>query len=306
MIEANKAGFMHMNRQKREVPYTLAVVQSICNNVLFYTGYLALRPDYDKDGAVVLEGEGTYLDRYVRYAKAIRSERIEPLITCELTETIIHRRFKRQIGGRRPRNRISLMTPVLWWQDRRIYAQQRLGRLVYRTHGQQSRTFQAEPIDREMVERLCGLRFPEPIRQYIRGLVAAQSSDESRQQQAARMAHLKAKVTRVRELYTEGIYSRDEFDAEFKKASTEMDELGRMLSTHSQVDTVMIHLTTLAETLKKIPAQRAREATCALFERVEINDSGLIVRVVFREWAKHAFAEIASACLRSITALDRT
>lgn len=306
MLEAAAMGFKHRNRQGHDVPYTLAVVQSICNNVLFYAGYLPLKPGFSKDDKVTFEGEGSDLERYARYAQAIRSDRIEALIDERLADAVVRRRYERQIVGPHPRNNVALMVPVLWLGERRFYAQQRYGKVVYRLRGKQSKLFNADLIDGEMIKRLSGLKFPEAMRRVILELASEQSTDALKQQQQARVAQLKMKLGRVKDMYAEGIYTREEFDEEFKKATVELERIRQSLATRSEVATVMDHLTTLAETLKVIPSLRRRQAVCALLERVDIDEGGAIIRVRFREWAKHAFAEIASACLSSIHALDRT
>lgn len=306
MRECNLRGMKHVSRQGEEELFKLGAVQSILNNTLYYAGYLTTgRRRHSKDDRVALEGEGTYLERYARAAGAELSDRITPIISMEMANLHIERRWKAQRTGRPSEYSWPVLSRVLWLNDgaqtRRMYCH----RDRYRTHGQGAPTkaFRHADIDSIFLQQIAGLRFTPGAIEHIQTQLAAgqPSAEREHYQQATR--RLQAKLERYKEMYADGLMDRDEFRAKFNEAQSELNDARSRLARPDETLQRVLQIGTLAETLMQISPRRRRDAITAMIERVELNAEGEFVKVVWTNEFRHALMNVADACRKN--ALDR-
>ena len=300
---ANAEGLQHKNRNGELEPYNLGVVQSILNDPLTYAGYLKRKNFHAHRAITVLEGSGTYLERNARAWDAVKTPHIEALIDEDIANALIERNYKPKRTGRKPRTWCGMLQGILRYEGRGVYSQTRKDKHVYRTNGKGSRTFSADPIDAQVLDRLCAIHFNEDTRLMIKAHLSANDTTGDREAKRAQAQRLQGKLNRVKELYTDGVYTRAEFDAQFRAINDQIHELNQSLSVTSDADRLMVQLTTLGETLKLASPPLRKRAVGDVFQQIEITEGGEIARLEFVEWAGHAFIAINDAWLNS--ALDR-
>lgn len=306
MNECNLRGLKHVNRRGEEGLFRLGAVQSILNNTLYYAGYLTTgKRRHSKDDRVSFEGEGTFLERYARAAGAEPSDRITPIISVEMANLHIERRWKGQRAGRPCEYTWPALSCVLWLNDgvqtRRMYCH----RDRYRTHGQGAPTkaFRHAAIDDVFLQHLAGLRFTAAAIEHIQAhLTAGQPSAEREQYQQA-IKRLQIKLERYQEMYSDGLMDRDEFRAKFNEVQSALNEARARLARPDETMQRVLQIGTLAETLMQISPRRRRDAITAMIDRVELNAKGEFVKVIWAEEFRHAILGAAEACRND--ALDR-
>ncbi|HRA65152.1 MAG TPA: recombinase family protein [Caldilinea sp.] len=307
MNECNLRGLKHLNRKGEEEPFKLGAVQSILNNTLFYAGFLILNSRrHSKDDRVKLDGDGTYLERYARATGAERTDRIEPVISTELAEAHIERRWKAQRTGRPCNYRWPALTRILWLNDGERSVRLYCHRDHYRTHataGFTSRAFRHADIDGEFLKQLSDLRFSDAALEYIQAQLVAGTKDEEREHYAQTVKRLQMKLGKYREMYADGLMEREEFHTAFSAAQAQIDEAQRRLAKPTETMTRIAQIGTLGETLMQISERHRRDAIAAAFERVELNAAGEFVKVIWAEEFRSAFAAAADVCRKY--ALDR-
>lgn len=289
MNRANGQGLRHVDRHGALEPFKLGAVQTIIANVLAYAGYLQHGPHTKRDKIKLAAGGGSLLDRFADAVGAVRSAAIEPVISDELACAVIERRLMRQRVGRQPVSQ-ALLTHALWCEGRRVYSAARDGGR-YRLHGRNSRSFAIDAIDGQILDRLAALRFSDALRAAIVAQVADGARATERDGLNARIAECEGRLNRLRDMYELGAIDRPDFVQRMADVNAVMSEARRALQHPGDVDAVMRHLTTLAETLNTIAVQHRRNAMFHLIERVDIDGAGAIERVTFRQWAHGAFMQ---------------
>lgn len=301
--KANAEGLQHKNRNGELEPYNLGVVQSILNDPLTYAGYLKRKNFHAHRAITILEGSGTYLERNARAWDAVKTPHIEALIDEDTANALIERNYKPKRTGRKPRTWCGMLQGILRYEGRGVYSQTRKGKHVYRVTGKGSRTFDADPIDDELLARLSAIHFNDDTRLMIKAHLSANDTSGDRDAKRAQAGRLQGKLARIKELYTDGVYSRAEFDQHFRAINEQIHELNQSLSVTSDADRLMVQLTTLGQTLQIAAPVLRKRAMGEVFQQVEVDADGGIVRLDFLEWASHAFTAINDAWLNS--ALDR-
>lgn len=305
--EAKMRGLVHTNKRGNEQPFTLQAVQSIIRNVLFYAGYLVTGSRrHRNDARVILEGEGTYLARYARAMGAVKSDKIEALISESLASAVIERRWKSQRTGRPSTYAWPALTPLLYCRVGERVIKMRSHRDKYCTVGKHLVALPHSAIDGVFLEKLAGLRFSPAAVEYISSVVNDQTPDVQRQSYEQTLKRLQGKLSRLKELYTDGVIeSRADFDQQFAEIQKQIADAQGRLSKPSETASRILQIGSLVETLAVLPDRHRRGAIEALFDRIEIDAEGEFVKIVWAEEFRHAFS-IAAEAWRTNCALDRT
>jgi len=304
--EARAAGLVYTNKRGDEQPFTLQAVQSIIRNVLFYAGYIVVERKRRKDARILLaDGDDNALARYARAHGAVKSDKIVPLIDDVLANSVVERRVVAQRTGRPAEYVWPLLTRILWCRVGDQAIKMRSHRDRYCTVGKHIVSLTHGTLDDIFFENLIALRFNAAAIEYIQGMVIDRTNNDDKARYRATVKRVQAALGRLKELYTDGVIeTRQEFDAKFRALQSELGEAQQRLSEPTEVVQRVVEIGDLASTLTQISPQRRRVAVAAMFDRVEINEEGVFVRVIWAEEFRHAFDLVVEACTNY--ALDRT
>ncbi len=298
--ELNQRGYIHLDRKGNPVPFRLGGVQSIAWNVLFYAGYLVVNRRWkSKHSKIELSGEGTWLERYAQAMGAVRSPGIEPIIGDDLANRVIRRRFMARRIGKTTGRWVALLTPIVYYQNQQLRAQSRGYYYVYRTCERVSRQFEGQKLDADLVDHLSGIHVPEPLLRKIRVSLESRDVSGERARLRHRVDELENKKARIKKMHMNGFLDEEEFVSEFRATERELLEAQQAMNTPTDIDQLMQALTNVGATLKLISPERRKRAIQHLFQRVEINAQGEIVRLQPHEWAHQAFGHLVGA-LRNV------
>jgi DNA invertase Pin-like site-specific DNA recombinase len=291
------------------------VRQLVCN-ILFYAGYVLPRGGRAKRRAVKLDGAGTLLEQYARAYAGELTEMIEPIADATLAERVVAKRFSRAAkGGRRPNPEwFPLLMSLLWFQGQALRSQNAHGCHYYATRGRVvgasgtgRMSWHAEAIERELVERLQGVRFPEVVLDQIRQLVAERHGGDAKATALRDLHEAQERLAALREMRIEhrlqqvraGRAWTVEDDAVYvEKLQIEerrMFEAKRVINAVSDLDTAVAALQDLGASLMRLAPKQRNLAMQAMFEKMEINQAGEITQIVPKAWARAAFGELVWA-----------
>jgi len=228
---------------------------------------------------------------------AERSDKIEPLIDDELACAVIARRFNARHKGKPVTRRLAMLTPIAYMNGKHVWSQCQAGSWVYRTHGQNSVTLDAERVDQELVDHLSGIVFPEPLRQSVRAQLVARTGDGEQDRTAARLADLRAKLARLADLYADGYVTRDDLASRGEVIRAEIRTIEGAAGAPLPIDAVLAAIGNLGDALKRVSPAYRKQALHALFERVELGADG-IIGLTPHTWARDAFGMLLSLYMR--------
>lgn len=292
---ANDKQLRHEDRHRQAKRFTREAIRSIVGNVLFYCGYVVTGKRFrSKDNRIILEGEGTYLERNARAMKAQRSPVIEPLIDEAMACTLIERRYKNQQAGRRPSDWVALLTPLAYWQGRKMRADTKDGWHYYhpRIAGP---WIDGDQADREIVELLAGVTFPLDLREAIRASVAARVGDTTKKKAAADVADYTRRLAVLADLLLDEAIQREEYDRRYVELERALHAARQELVREDDVDRLMAGLSDLAGAIQLMRDVNRKRALGHLFERIDLADDGSVSRLYLKAWAKAAWGEIVFA-----------
>lgn len=299
--QLNQRGFMHLSRKGLPVEFGVEAVRSITQNVLFYSGHIVVdRRFHSKDARIELDpGEGGWLDRYAKAMGAMRSPRVEPLISDELANRVVEQRYARRRTGRSLTQCRAMLTPMLYFGDKVLRAQDRPnGVWVYRTRAPNSKAFAGQVIDDEMLNHLSNVTFPAPLREALRAEMVNMDVDTERQRLATRIAGLTAKLERIRRMNADGYYADyGEFTRDYRVAELELAQARNAFQAPTDIDVLIDALATLGQAIRAIPVPRRKRALGHVFERIEIDGEGRIKAIYAKPWAQQAFKLVLSSFL---------
>ncbi|MCC7208338.1 MAG: recombinase family protein [Anaerolineae bacterium] len=300
----NDHQYRHVDRHKQPKRWTREGVRAVVGNVLFYAGHIITHRWKAKEARIELEGEGTYLERYARHMKAEVSPAINPLITEELASSVIERRFKNQMAGRKSLAYTFLLTPIAYFGAQRLRGDSRAFGFFYCTR-RAGVWIDAEKADADLIEHLGGIAFPPELRAAIRACVAERVG--SARQQAAReeIAELDKRMQSLVDLLLDGQIQRTHYNERYTELDRALKSARAELTKEGDVERIMSTLSDLGSAIMLMTPENRKRAIHKLFERVEFDEKGEITRISLREWARQAFGELAFAC-RSITDAARS
>ncbi len=282
----------HLDRYGTPKRFTREAVRSIIGNVLFYAGYaITGRRFRSKDSRIALDGEGTYLARYVRSMHALRSPAITPLITDELASSVIERRYKNQVVGRKGSGWVALLTPIAYWNDKKLRAGSYPYGNFYLTRSS-GIWINGDVADAELVRRLSGIQFPPELRAIIRRGVTERTSDASKRKVQADIDEFSRQMEILLDLHMGGQVQREHYNTRYAELDRALREARAKLSREDDVDRLMDALGDLASAVEIMTPAKRKQAIQKLFERVNFSDTGEIERIVLKEWTRQAFGEI--------------
>lgn len=291
--QLNKLGYVHIGRHGQSKPFNRETVRTIIGNVLFYAGYIVGVQQHAKQAVVQLQGEGSYLERYARAMSAERALSITPLIDEDTANAVIERRSKNEWTGRKSMEWTALLTPIAYWQDRKLRAQVMYTGHWYRTYGRGA-SFDGDAIDAEMISGLRDTEFPDVARADIRHAVEDRIGDTRRKQLAGEETALLAEMELLFDLLSGKRIQRETYDSRYITAERRLHEVRLRMNAPTDADKVMMTLTDLGRGIDLMTQKKRKQAVSHVFERVDIDDAGVIDRVHFRPWARAAFMDIAA------------
>ena len=306
--ELNRRGVRYYNRAGMPEQWDEARVRQVIGNVLVYCGYLIPKAGWAKARAVKFEGEGSLLQKLATAYHATRTTKIEPIFNPDdpedaaLIEKVIAKKHLAQntfIRGRRVSGYPFLLTPLLYHGGQKLRAQLNNGFPTYATRISPRISWNAEEIDNRLMDRLRGVSFPDAARHQIQGILEKRMDKERLLQLRAEREVLAKQLDSMLQLLISGDMKRDDYHRERGRREARINEIDAELNNAAGVQTAMEQLTTLGETLDKLAAQQKRIALHTMFETVEINTEGEIIKIAPRQWAKRAFADVIWAVKHS-------
>lgn len=290
--QLNKLGYVHVGRYGQVKPFTRETVRTIIGNVLFYAGYLGVSQGHAKQATIRLEGEGTYLERYARAMKAVRSTAITPLIDEETASAVIERRAKNEWTGRKSASWTALLTPIAYWRGKKLRAQVMYTGNWYRCAGKGA-AFNGDLIDAELIGRLRGLYFPAEVRADFAEAIAQRQSDTRREELAAEAREITGQMELLLDLLSAGKVQRETYDQRYIAAERRLASVRAEMNAPTDAEKLMEALHDLAAGIDLLTPAKRKTAVSHIFERVDIADDGTIEWLHWREWAKAAFRDLA-------------
>lgn len=289
----NNLGMCHVDRYGRREPWTREAVRTTIGNLLFYCGYVVPEHWRAKHARIVVEGSGSWLERYARGVGAIRSQSITPILSEELANAVIERRHTIQIASRKPSGGwIPLLTPIAHWQGQKLRGDTAHSMRTYRTRGT-GISINADKADADIVYRLSQLKIDETTRAHIRAYIydsQAQNNDAQTRIDAAN-----EKLARYADLFADGMLTRAIYNQRHDELQREIKRETDKLNAPTIADKVLDSLSSLSQLLPLATPERKRRLIHSLFSRIDFGDNGEIERIHPREWAIQAFSQIAHA-----------
>lgn len=306
------------NEERAEVPgdWDADRVRQLVCNILFYAGYVLPRGGRAKRRAVKLDGAGTMMEQYARAYAGELTEMIEPIADATLADRVVAKRFSRAArGGRRPNPEwFPLLMSLLWHDGQALRSQNAHGCHYYATRGRLlgasgtgRMSWNADAIERELVERLQGVRFPDVVLSGIRRLVAERNGGDVKARALRELHESQERIAALREMRIEHrlqqvnagrAWTSDEDALYVEKLQAEerrLFEAKRVLNATTDLDTTIAALQDLGASLMRLAPKQRNLALQTMFEKMEINRAGEITQIVPKPWARAAFGELVWA-----------
>lgn len=293
----NDNQYRHLDRHRDPKRFTRESVRSVVGNILFYAGYIIVQRWKAKEARIELAGDpgsGTYLERYAQHMKALRSPAIEPLVASELADAVIERRYKNQITGRKSLTYVFLLTPIAFYDGQKLRGDSRDFGYFYCTR-RAGIWIDAERVDQGLVERLSRVQFPPELREIVRARVAERTGDTWRRETRERIALLEHQLETLIDLLLANQIKRESYNVRYTELERALRDARADLSKEDDVDRLMAALTDMSKAIQMMTPANQKRALHKLFERVDFNETGEIMRLHLREWARYAFGEIVFA-----------
>lgn len=295
----NTDSIVHIDRKGKHCAFKLEAVRTITQNILFYTGHVVIDRKWNsKDSRVQLEGDGTLLEQYARAMNAVRSDRIERLVSDELACQVIASRQSRRRLGRSQSEPRALLTPILYLDDERVMRFQTIGgKAVYRTRTRDSVVVPVDVVESQIMSRFSAMQFSEKLRTELRAASRKTDDNEHRARSEREIVKLSDKLERLRKMRAEGLYDHDldGFWKQYRETENEIVKLRIVASEPSDLDKLMDTLEGLGAALNALPVPRRKRAIQQMIERVEIDKTGVIVKITPVLWAARAFSILFDA-----------
>lgn len=295
-LAMNRLGYFHVDRYGRQKAFNTETIRSIVGNVLFYAGYAIGVRFRAKQARVTLDGdEGSYLDRYVRAMRAVRSPAITPLIDDGMASAVVERRFKSQLTGRRPNGWVALLTPILYWKDQRLRAQTRDYGNFYRARGREGACFDGDRIETSLLGHLRDVHFTPQMRTDVRRTIEETIGASARAEFERRQAKVMGEMDMLIDLLSASAIDREIYNTRYVRLESQLKAVRQQMQAPDNVDTLMDTLNNVFSALERMTPRKRKIAIQDIFERVDLSDEGEITRIQMREWAREPFKQIAAA-----------
>lgn len=291
-IELNREGVKFRSRSGVPCTWGRESVRTVVGNVLRYCGYHIPQTGYDaKNNRIDLIGTGDHAEQWARAIGAWMSPAVEPVIQRVLANKVIERRYKNQITGRPSNERPFLLTPIAFWDGRKLRGAWRpYGRfyLTYRAGVQ----INADVAESSLVERLQGVRLTSEVRERVRAELRAMADDDRRQIFSEKRAQAKEEQRLLLELLLGKRIAREVYNERFDATQRIIYEADRELSMPTEVDAAMAQLTDLGDMIAEMMPDKQKRAIHHLFERVSLSKEGEVVAADWKPWARGVWTHI--------------
>jgi len=267
-------------------------LRTVVGNVLIYAGYFLPKIGWDaKASRVVLEGEGSFVERYARACEAEPSPRISQVISLELAEAVIERRWKNQNVGRKSLGWTPLLTPLAFHRGKKLRAARRPFGNFYETRTA-GIMIDADKADAFVVQRLSEIEFPPAMLEMIRASMLRRVSDDHLRALGDQLASIDRRKAALVDLLLEERIDKQAYRERFDALQDEREKIMRQISRPTEVEVAMSRLATLGKTIMLMSPHNRKASIADLFDAIHFNDEGVIEKVEVKAWALQAFREI--------------
>jgi site-specific DNA recombinase len=294
----NAQGLRFRDRAHQPAPFDRYSVRSIISNVLTYAGFIVRGHGKAMTLPFDLDERG---DMIVALAERVGAGKGQhaPFISRELAERVVRARraMMKPHGSQERRDYILVPVLVCAACGEPMRGLLKYGRPIYVHRGRvcmrRARRPDAVAIERQVLDSLATLRLSPEAREDLRRRVEDRLHAAPEHADAvAAMRNLEAKRERMKQLYIEGDIDRAQYDQQKRATSAALDELrGKLDPRPLSLDAVFQELDSLADILAHGTPKEQRRAIADLFERIEVDLTGQISKMVVRDWVRAIFQD---------------
>lgn len=293
-VKLNDEGVPFRDRAGVPSRWSRESVRTVVGNVLSYAGYFIPGTTWDAKAArIAIEGEGNWLEQYVRAVGAKRSPAVDALIDDDLASQVIERRFKNQNVGRKSPNWIPLMSPVLYHAGRKMRAQTRPYGNFYQSNGSGIQ-IPADVIEDKTLQIIGGFQFPLHMRSVIRKRCMERVSDERITTLKNRGLEIQAKQKVLVGLLLEDRIERADYNQRFDALNVELGRIRAELAQPTEVEDALNKLTMLGSVMHTLTRRERRDALRSMIDAIHLDGQGEFIRWDFAPWARIAMEQVAA------------
>lgn len=295
VIQLNSDGVMFRDRAGIACPWRRESIRTVVGNVLTYAGFYMPVAGWDaKATRIVLEGDGSHLQRYAAALKAQRSPNITPIIEDGLASMVIERRFLNQASGRKNATWTPLLTPILHFKDKKMRAASLPYGRFYRTKST-GIYVDAEKLDAKIIDYMSDIHIPPEMREKIHNMLMQRVDGAKLQvlQERGEAIHRKQQV--LVSLLIDDRINRDDYNRQYDMLDKEKAHIRAEMNKPTEVEGALNMLCELSSLLRLMKPVARKNNILRVVESVHMDDRGEIERIELRPWAKAAFGEVALA-----------
>jgi DNA invertase Pin-like site-specific DNA recombinase len=291
----NDEGIPFRDRAGNATKWTRESLRTVVGNVLIYAGYFQPLTGWDaKASRVILEGEGSFVERYARACGAVPSPRIAQCIPLELADAVIERRWKNQNVGRKSLGWTPLLTPLAFHRGKKMRAARRSFGNFYETRTA-GIMVDADKADDFVVQRLSEIEFPPTMLEMIRASMLRRVSDDRLKSLGDQLASIDRRKAALVDLLLDERIDKPAYRDRFDSLQSEREKIMREMNRPTEVEVALSRLATLGKTIALMTPRNRKASIADLFDAIHFNDEGMIERVEVKAWALQAFREIRDA-----------
>jgi len=291
--KANLTGLHFRDRKGRPIRFGREGIRTVVGNILFYSGYLP-RIGWDaKNDRIELLGQGGYLERYARAGQAVRTTHITPIVSEDLANAVIERRYRNQLAGRKPMGWVPLLTPIAYYAPagKQLRADSRGDLHYYRTRGSDI-WIDANVADQGLVNRMRNVQFPPEARMVILRKLEERTGDVGKRRAQAEYDDAQARMDELVNLLLDKKIKREMYDQKFIELERLQQRARAEMSRVTDAERVLMLLSDLGDTIHDMQPEMRKRNLHRIFQRIDFGADGEICALHLREWAREAFGDI--------------
>lgn len=279
-------------------PWTLERLRNVHESFMAYAGYMA-PPGHRASEERVRDSElRAYAERY----GYTRAESIDPIITEELAEAVLRRRFaNRERSYYDRKGWCPMLSGLVWCGERRLRGQMMRGKRFYRTRAGEPLSWDTDAIDGEIIQHMGALSFPPEVVAGIRAALAERTGEQDAEALTQKLAKMKQSMLDLERRFTIDGMDENVYRQVKRELSDAMTGIERKLREPGLVDAATAALENIGEVLRTASDRVRWRAMHAMFERVNLAPDGGVESLTPRPWAREALyaLKIGSAALPS-------